>query len=148
MCPCSPGTVPPSETGNGCANSVYAGGANLWIEGNPSVSADTLTIRGTGMPDSSCLYFQGTTRVNSGLGGTFGDGLRCAGGSVARLHTKINVFGSSVYPGPGDPSISVRGLVPPSGGVRTYQAWYRNAAAFCSASTFNLTNAVEVSWTP
>jgi hypothetical protein len=42
----------------------------------------------------------------------------------------------------------VRGSVPAGGGVRTYQAWYRNAAAFCSAATFNLTNAVEVTWTP
>jgi hypothetical protein len=125
------------EAGNGCANSVYAGGANLWIEGNASVSADSLVVRGTGMPDSSCLYFQGTTRVNSGLGGIFGDGLRCAGGSVNRLRTKVNVFGSSSYPGPGDPPVSVRGLVPLGGGVRTYQCWYRNAAAFCSISTFN-----------
>jgi hypothetical protein len=148
MCPCSPVSVAPGEAGNGCANSVFAGGANLWIEGNASVSADTLSIRGSGMPDSSCLYFQGTTRVNSGLGGTFGDGLRCAGGSVTRLRTKTNVFGSSAYPGLGDPPVSVRGLVPPGGGLRTYQAWYRNPAAFCSAATFNLTNAVEVSWTP
>jgi hypothetical protein len=86
--------------------------------------------------------------VNSGLGGIFGDGLRCAGGSVNRLRTKVNVFGSSSYPGPGDPPVSVRGFVPLGGGARTYQCWYRNAAAFCGISTFNLTNAVEVAWTP
>jgi hypothetical protein len=33
-------------------------------------------------------------------------------------------------------------------GVRTYQAWYRNAAAFCTASTFNLTNGVQLTWGP
>jgi len=26
--------------------------------------------------------------------------------------------------------------------------WYRNAAAFCSAETFNLTNGVLATWSP
>ncbi|MEY4775009.1 MAG: hypothetical protein RIT40_2044, partial [Planctomycetota bacterium] len=29
-----------------------------------------------------------------------------------------------------------------------YQVWYRNAAAFCSAETFNLTNGVLATWSP
>ena len=33
-------------------------------------------------------------------------------------------------------------------GVRNYQAWYRNAAVFCSVSTFNLTNGYSVTWAP
>jgi hypothetical protein len=33
-------------------------------------------------------------------------------------------------------------------GVRTYQAWYRNAAVFCTASTFNLSNGYSITWTP
>jgi hypothetical protein len=28
-----------------------------------------------------------------------------------------------------------------------YQLWYRNAAAFCTPSTFNLTNGLDVTWT-
>jgi hypothetical protein len=32
--------------------------------------------------------------------------------------------------------------------VRSYQAWYRNAAAFCTPSTFNLTNGYSVTWAP
>jgi hypothetical protein len=31
-------------------------------------------------------------------------------------------------------------------GTRTYQCWYRNAAAFCTPSTFNLTNGVLITW--
>jgi hypothetical protein len=31
---------------------------------------------------------------------------------------------------------------------RAYQLWYRDAASFCTASTFNLTNAVEIAWEP
>jgi hypothetical protein len=77
----------------------------------------------------------------------FGDGLRCASGTVIRLKTVTNVGGASQYPEAGDPSVSVRGLVTaPS--IRTYQCWYRNAAAFCTASTFNLSNGVQVQWTP
>ena len=95
------------------------------------------------MPNSSCLYFQGTTQAAT----VFGDGLRCAAGSVIRLGAKNNVAGDSRYPAVGDQSISVRGSVT-AASTRTYQAWYRNAAAYCTASTFNLTNGYLVVWRP
>ena len=96
------------------------------------------------MPNSSALYFQGTTQTSS----LFGDGERCAGGSVIRLGTKTNVGGSSFYPAPGDLSISVHGA-DVVGSVRTYQCWYRNAdPTFCTPATFNLTNGVQETWTP
>ena len=82
-----------------------------------------------------------------GVGEVDGDGLGCAGGSIVRLGTKNNVGGGSQYPVNSDPSVSVRGLVA-APGLRTYQIWYRNAAAFCTATTFNLTNAVVVIWSP
>jgi hypothetical protein len=41
----------------------------------------------------------------------------------------------------------VRGAVATSG-VRHYQVWYRNAALFCTPSTFNLTNGTSVNWAP
>jgi hypothetical protein len=43
------------------------------------------------------------------------------------------------------PSISTKGSVL-APGVRRYQARYRNSAAFCTAETFNYTNAVEILW--
>jgi hypothetical protein len=92
--------------------------------------------------------FPGTAQIASGLGTGFGDGLRCAGGSIVRLGTKTNVAGASQYPSGNDQSISVRGLIPLAGGLRTYQAWYRNAAPFCTPSTFNLTNGLQVTWQP
>jgi hypothetical protein len=99
--------------------------------------------------NSSALYFQGTSQLGGGTGTVFGDGLRCAGGTIVRLGTKLNSSGASSYGGPGgDTPISVRGLIPAGGGTRTYQVWYRNAAAFCTSSTFNLTNGVEISWVP
>jgi hypothetical protein len=142
-CPCGNAGL----AGNGCASSVNANGANLAATGVPSIANDTLVLHGTGMPSSSALYFQGTTQVSAGAGTVFGDGLRCAGGSIIRLKTKTNVSGSSQYPSGADPSVSVRGQCA-AGNVRTYQVWYRNAAAFCTPSTFNLTNGLSVTWAP
>jgi len=140
-CPC--GNV--GLAGNGCANSLSTTGSNLAATGTPSIANDTLVLTGTLMPNSSVLYFQGTTAIGGGAGSVFGDGLRCAGGAVIRLGTKTNALGTSSYPVAGDLTISVRGACA-AGDVRIYQAWYRNAAAFCTASTFNLTNALSVTW--
>jgi len=140
-CPC--GNV--GLAGNGCANSLSTSGSNLAATGTPSISNDTLVLTGTLMPNSSVLYFQGTTAVGGGSGSVFGDGLRCAGGSVIRLGTKTNALGTSSYPVGGDLSVSVRGSCA-VGNTRIYQAWYRNAASFCTASTFNLTNALSLTW--
>jgi hypothetical protein len=135
-------------TGRGCANSIVPAGALLGWSGDARVSADTLVLIGSGMPNSSCLYFQGTSVLAGGSGSAFGDGLRCAGGSVIRLGTKTNAASGSQYPVVGDPAVSVRGLVPASGATRWYQVWYRNAAAYCTASTFNLSSALRVAWAP
>jgi hypothetical protein len=142
-CPCGNS----GATGNGCANSVNALGGNLTGTGNASIGADTFVLLGSGMPNSSALYFQGSATLGGGNGIVFGDGLRCVGGTVIRLGTKNNTSGGSQYPVAGDPSVSVRGLCA-AGDFRTYQCWYRNAAAFCTASTFNLTNGISVTWVP
>ncbi len=143
-CPCGNfGTA-----GKGCANSIFASGARLETQGAASVAGDTLALVGTRMPNSSALYFQGTLAMGGGSGVAFGDGLRCAGGSVIRLGTKANANGSSRYPVAGDLSVSVRGAVN-AGDVRVYQIWYRNAdPVFCNPETFNLSNGVQVNWTP
>jgi hypothetical protein len=142
-CPCSNlGSV-----GHGCANSVFASGGRLIGNGVASVSMDSVTLTGFDMPSASALYFQGTAQL---VGTSFGDGLRCIGGTVVRLGVKPNgVSGASHYPdfAAGETPVSVRGLVPAVGGLRFYQVWYRNAAAFCTASTFNLTNSLSISWT-
>jgi hypothetical protein len=136
-CPCGPGAA-----GNGCPNSVNAAGANLAATGNATVGADTLLLTGSGMPaTATALYFQGNAQISV----VFGDGLRCVATNVVRLGTKTNVGGTSAYPAPGDQSISVRGGCAP-GDSRNYQGWYRNAASFCTAATFNLTNGINVVW--
>ncbi|MBL8862136.1 MAG: hypothetical protein JNK02_09000 [Planctomycetes bacterium] len=142
-CPCANNGAP----GNGCASSVNVNGANLAGSGLASIANDSFLLSGTGMPNSSALYFQGTSQLGGGLGVAFGDGLRCAGGSIIRLGTKNNVAGASQYPELGDTLISIRGFNA-AGDVRTYQVWYRNAAAFCTPSTFNLSNGTSVTWIP
>jgi hypothetical protein len=133
---------------------MNAAGGLLASIGGASWIADwmciSLQLLGSGMPPgSSCLYFQGTTQIGGGSGVPFGDGLRCVGGSVVRLGTMVNdATGASRVPqSPGDPPLVTRGLIPIDGGTRYYQAWYRNAAAYCTASTFNLTNGLSVVWT-
>ncbi len=142
-CPCSNN----SNSYSGCGNSVSAVGAGLVNAGLAQVSADQARLDVTGMPASTvCLFFQGTSHASPAL--AFGDGLRCATGSIVRLGTVGAVNGIASYPGPNDPALHVTGNIPVAGGVRTYQAWYRNSAAYCTSATFNLSNGLEVSWTP
>src|SRR6187399_3325844 len=54
-CPCGND----GATGNGCANSVNPAGGNLSATGIPSINADTVVLVGSGMPDSTVLYYQG-----------------------------------------------------------------------------------------
>ncbi len=141
-CPCANA----GATSNGCASSSNPIGAHLGASGTPSISADSLSLTASGMGATApALYFQGTTSPQGGAGVVFGDGLRCAGGTVVRLVVKSSTSGWSTYPGAGDPSISVKGSVT-SPGVRIYQAWFRDAVPFCTTSTFNLTNGHQVTW--
>jgi hypothetical protein len=97
------------------------------------------------MPNGGTLYFQGTALQAGGAGIVFGDGLLCLGGTITRLGVKINVGGQSSFPAGGDPAISFQGgIFEPS--TRYYQAWYRDAVAFCTGATYNLTNAQKVVW--
>jgi hypothetical protein len=143
-CPCAnPGAV-----GHGCANSLPGSlGALLTTTGAADVSADTLALHATAMPPgTSALFFQGTSSPATPV--AFGDGALCVNGTVIRLATKACPDGTATYPAAGDAAIHVRGQIPSTNTRRHYQTWYRNAAAFCTASTFNLTNAVVVDWQP
>jgi len=141
-CPC--GNSSALGAGEGCAHSLGTGGG-LDVTGAASVSGDSLVLRGSRMPSSTAVYIQGTTQLAGGAGVVFGDGLRCVGGSVIRLGTTVNVGGASRYPTPPQLPVSVRGVVP-AGSTRHYQAWFRNAAAFCQLETFNLTSGASVVW--
>jgi hypothetical protein len=128
----------------GCLNSAGAG-AELTAFGVASVSADSLVLWASALPGNAPgLFFQGTALVNGGAGAAFGDGLRCASGTVVRLAMRAAVSGQSSHPQAGDPPITLAGAVVP-GTTRHYQLWYRNFAGPCGQG-YNLTNALTVDW--
>lgn len=145
-CPCQNHSSSADEVG--CLNSLGIG-ARLRATGTASVSNDTMILLGSQMPwDSAGLYFQGTIEQFGGRGTQFGDGLRCASGTITRLGAKANVGGASRYPADGDLPISLRSTVSP-GQVRTYQLCYRNNdAKFCTNGAINLSNGYRVVWEP
>jgi serine protease len=142
-CPC--GNDAAANSGRGCLNS-FGLGAALVATGTPSLSNDSFRLVSSSIgPNASMLFFQGAA---SGNGAVFGDGLRCATGSVIRLgSTAASTSGDAAYPSGAQTPVSVRGQISVPG-QRTYQVWYRNAAAFCSADPFNLTNSVSAQWAP
>lgn len=143
-CPCG-GAV----WGRGCASSFQSSGAALVGSGLPSVATDGLVLAADGVSDSVVTFFQGTTLLGGGSGIVFGDGQRCAGGSLVRIASKLASGGQATYPVGGEPPVSVRGFVPGAGGPRYYQVRYRDSfPGYCSPDTFNATNAVAVTWSP
>ena len=143
-CPCGNA----SNDGGGCRSSIGRG-ARLVGYGSTSLTNDTFTLSVFPVPNSSLLFFQGTDRLGNGAGQVFGDGLRCAGGSVIRLGAKLPVSNFAQYSSTSDLPISIKGMVPALGGTRSYQVWYRNPdPTFCTAGTFNLSNGWTVTWTP
>jgi hypothetical protein len=131
----------------GCINSVLSG-ARLRALGSANTTADTLQLSVTGVPEgNSVLFFQGSTLVAGGAGAVFGDGLRCAGGTVVRLGVKSVSFGVARYPELGDLSIAQRGFVP-AGATRVYQCWYLEGLGACGSFSSNTSNAFEINWQP
>jgi hypothetical protein len=143
-CPCGNNSAASAQAG--CLNSLGSPGA-LRGAGIARLANDTLVLSGSGLPNSTALYIQGTTAAAGGSGILLGDGLRCAGGSLVRLGARTSVGGGSVFPGPSGPSLSVLGLVS-TPGERIYQIWYRDPTNFCTPEGSNLTNGLRVLWAP
>jgi predicted outer membrane repeat protein len=143
-CPCSGAG---GAGGHGCPSSQHASGALLVATGTASISHPSVVLHGSDMTNSFVLYFQGTTQLNGGLGFPFGDGLRCAGGTVVRLGFVQNVGGASSWPSSAS-AWQTGHVALTAGATRNYQGWYRDASAFCTSSTFNLTNGVQILWCP
>jgi len=150
-CPCGNA----GQGAAGCENSATTGGALLRAFGRASVAADQVTLLANGLPgQTSAFFFQGTLRENAGQGAAFGDGLRCAGGPIVRLSQYGVVAGTAATGYGGSDGLGNGSTVPihlqgnvTGAATRTYQIWYRNAAAFCTSGTHNLSNGVEIIWT-
>jgi hypothetical protein len=140
--------------GNGCANAIFPGGANLagvTHGGPPSVANDEVELVASRMtPLSICLFLQASDHVTNGVGLPFGDGLLCLRGSVRRLAVKGTGLGTARYPGPFDAPLSVRGAIRATGGRAYYQVLYRDANPFgpCGDESrgLNWTNGLRIDW--
>jgi Tol biopolymer transport system component len=149
-CPCGNS----GSSGHGCQNSVGTGGAVLTGTGIPSLAADTVQLTSSGeLSSSTSILLQGPTAISPAV---YGDGLRCAGGSLKRLFMHSAVGGSLTVPQSADLSISARsaalGAPIPAGAARFYQMYYRDpSATFCPnppGNTYNMSNAVAIQWGP
>jgi hypothetical protein len=149
-CPC--GNL--GALGRGCENSALTGGAALAASGSASLAADTLVLTASSeLPNVLSIFLQGSEMIAPAV---FGDGLRCAGGSLKRLYTKHAVAGVVSAPELGDPSISERsaalGAPIPMGATRHYQTYYRDPAlTYCpspSGNTWNVGHALSTVWSP
>lgn len=138
-CPC--GNNSTTASASGCLNSTGVGG-RLVGAGLASTAADSLSLSVANLPaTTTVLLFQGTTTTAAAQ--------RRPSRTMVRLGTRTTSAGAAAWPGAaGSPSLSSVGAIPAAGGVRNYQAWYRNSASFCTASVFNLTNGLQVTWLP
>lgn len=132
---------------HGCANSVDPAGALLGASGMNRLSNDSLVLHLSGIPASTtCTFFQ--EDVIQFTPGPFGDGLLCGASALLRLRTKAASAGVVDYPVGAEVPISVRGLIPSVGAQVGYQVLYRNAAAFCTPETLNVSNGIVSIWSP
>jgi len=139
-CPC--GNV--GVTGTGCANSTGVG-ASATGGGSASVAADALVIDGSQLPvGKPALLFVGTQTVNAGNGSLFGDGLRCVGGPIQRLDVRVSDTGGAASWS--NNLISSQGWN--AGDTRFFQIWYRDPVVSPCGTDFNLSNGLEVVFTP
>ncbi|MBL8857735.1 MAG: VCBS repeat-containing protein [Planctomycetes bacterium] len=140
-CPC--GNV--GAAGNGCPSSVSAAGGKLAGGGLARISADSLVLTNTLVPNGPGLYYQGSGTSEI----AFGDGKLCAGVGIVRLGVVFASGSTSSYPGGLTPApIHIAGMTN-AGDTRHYQTWYRDSTpGFCTPSLFNLTNGLTLAWTP
>ncbi len=150
-CPCANPSV---GSARGCNNSFSTGGAILSGTGTPSLSSDSLTLFSNNQsPTATSILLQGTATLPAAA--TFGQGLRCIGGSLKRLYIRTAVNGSVSAPHTGEPSISAVSTslgdpIAPNQ-HRYYTAYYRDPTVLggCPAtSTFNSSNALDILWQP
>ena len=112
--------------------------------GSASISADDLVLNVVNLTQGPGLFFQGNNAVNSANGNPFGDGLRCAGGSVIRLEVQFANAGNNFSTQTSLPIAASGGAN--VGQTKRYQYWYRDAGTSPCNSLFNLSNGYEVTW--
>lgn len=141
-CPC--GNEIPAGTEGGCRNSTGFGAVAI-TDDSVQVASDKFRVYSCGLlPGQPALCFVGTLANDGGAGVGFGDGLRCAGGTVVRLGVRTpDAAGDAIW-GPGLRTLG--GWT--AGDTRYFQVWYRNPTGSPCLSNFNLSNGVQVLFEP
>ncbi len=148
-CPCdndNDGSVP----GSGCDNGSFASGAKLIGGGIASITADSLILSTSNLePSNSGLYFQADNDLSPGI--VWGDGLRCAEGSLKRLGVRFASAGGYSDTSGLPLQISVKTGNVEAGDTKYYQCWYRTQAyppCGLGVNDFNSSNGYAVTWIP
>jgi hypothetical protein len=146
-CPCGNSGAP----GHGCENSAATGGGLLSISGFSE--PDSAVLAASGLPPTAlAIFLEGNAQLAPGV--SFGDGVRCAGGTLKRLYIKSAVAGIASAPEAGDSPLGFRSAflgdpIAP-GTSRWYQTYYRDPDPnFCAApagNLWNVTNGVQADW--
>lgn len=139
-CPCGNG----GQVHRGCANGS-GDGALLTASGSTSLASADLVLHADNMlPSNPGLFFQGTNQVAGGAGIAFGDGLRCAGGTVKRIQVRISGFDSKAAT---TLDIGAKGGAL-AGQTLHYQIWYRDTFTTTCGWYFNTSNGLSLTWQP
>ncbi len=145
-CPCG-NDNDGSVQGSGCANGAFTSGSRMTGSGVASLALDTLVLHGHHTENSQFgLYFQADNSLDPGI--IWGDGLRCTGGDLRRLGTRVS-DGSGYSDTSGYAyTISERAGNISAGDTKRYQLWYRNTAGSPCGAEFNTSNGYEITWLP
>ncbi len=149
-CPCGN----PGITGRGCNNSSATGGAVMTATGLASVAADSVVLTSSfEKPAAPTVFLQGSALASTGF--VFGQGIRCAGGSIKRMYIHLASGGVVSAPAGSDAHITTRsaalGSVITPGSTRWYQAWYRDPTVLGGCpilSGYNASSGQAIIWGP
>jgi hypothetical protein len=148
-CPCANN---PATSGAGCDNSAHTGGATLGATGIARLSFDSVVLRTSGeLASATSIVLQGDGASPSGV--VFGQGVRCATGTLKRLYVEQASNGAISVPHGNELHVHAQSQAlgdPIAPGThRYYGVYYRdpNVLGGCpSASTFNITQQIDLLW--
>jgi len=130
-------------------------GALIVATGSASVSANDLTLHaGPIRPGEPAILYYGDTRVNGGNGLPFGDGLRCAGGTVIRFFPFVNADASGTLTqsvNNSAPFVTTSGAPITAAATLHFQFWYRSPLGPYGqggGASYNLSDALSVTFLP
>jgi hypothetical protein len=151
-CPCA---NPARGQNRGCNNSSLTSGAALTARGVASLSADTVVFTTGGEKPTALSVLGQWTQPRVSPGHVFGQGLRCAVGSLKRLYSANAVGGSITVPTGSQPSVSAQSALKGDtilpGESRAYIVYYRDnvVPGVCSPlSNYNSTQTGKIVWEP